>query len=424
MENIELFERLGLAIAIGAAVGVERHWREREERQGARTAGIRTFTMIGMMGGVVALIERVLLPASPYPGLLLAAALVALAAVSAIFELREAIAQESYSVTSVIATMLTFALGALAVLGDMAVASAGGAALVALLAAREFLHAAIRRLQWVELRSAVILLIMTFVLLPVIPAEPLGPFGGVTPREILVLAILLASISFVGYITVRLLGPSRGDVVAGAISGLVSSTAATIAFARRSTGGEAARPLAAGAVSAGAVSLLRTALLVFSLAVSLAPMLLPPLISAAAVMAAYGLFLARRGVAGEGAVAPQANPFELPAVLKMAVLLVAVAFAARAASQYFGDAGLIWASALAGLADVDAPTVTVAGMRNMLTPHTASLAIAAAVLGNLCAKAVYALVFGSRPFALHIWLATSASIAFGAAVFIGQSAAL
>lgn len=422
MENIELFERLGLAIAIGAAVGVERHWREREERRGARTAGIRTFTMIGMMGGVVAHIERVLLPASPYPGLLLAAALVALAVVSAIFELREAIAEDSYSVTSVIATMLTFTLGALAVLGDMALASAGGAALVALLAGREFLHEAIRRLQWVELRSAIILLTMSFVLLPIIPAEPLGPFGGVAPREILVLAILLASISFVGYIAVRLLGPSRGDVVAGAISGLVSSTAATIAFARRSTGGEAAGALVAGAVSAGAVSLLRTALLIFSLAVSLAPILLPPLLAAAGVMAVYGLFLARRGATGDGAVAPQTNPFELSAVLKMAVMLVAVAFAARAASQYFGDAGLIWASALAGLADVDAPTVTVAGMRNTLSAQTASLAIAAAVLANLVAKAVYALMFGSRPFALHLWLATSGSIVVAAAVFLGLSA--
>jgi len=210
MENIELYQRLGLAIAIGAAVGVERHWREKDEPEGARTAGIRTFTMIGMTGGVAGLIEQNIADASAYSGIVLTGFLVALTVVVAIFELREAIAEQSFSVTSVVAAMLTFGLGALAMLGDMTLASAGGASLVAILVSREFLHKAIQRLQWVELRSAVILLAMSFVLLPIIPSEPFGPFGGVAPRSIVVLAIILASISFAGYVAVRMLGPSRG----------------------------------------------------------------------------------------------------------------------------------------------------------------------------------------------------------------------
>lgn len=126
MDNVELYQRLGLAIAIGAAVGVERHWREKDAPEGARTAGIRTFTMFGMAGGVAGLIEKSFGVASAYPGIALTGFLIAIATVMAVFEMREAIAEKSYSVTSVIAAILTFGLGALAALGDMALASAGG----------------------------------------------------------------------------------------------------------------------------------------------------------------------------------------------------------------------------------------------------------------------------------------------------------
>jgi len=416
VDNVELFERLGLAIAIGAAVGVERHWRERDEPEGARTAGIRTFTMFGMAGGVAGLIERSIGVASDYPGIALTGFLIAIATVMAIFEIREAIAEKSFSVTSVIAAILTFGLGALAVLGDMALASAGGAALIGILVSREFLHQAIRRLQWVELRSAVILLAMTFVLLPIIPEAPLGPFGGVSPKSIVLLVIMLASISFVGYVAVRLFGARRGDVLAGAVGGLVSSTATTVSFARRSLTEDAALTLAAGAISAGAVSLLRTALLVATLAGTLLPVLLAPLLTAASLLVVYALSLAQRQQAA-GTQGVPGNPFELAAVAKMALLLAAVAFLARAATQQFGSGGLIVASALSALADVDAATVTVAGLLPSIDVNLAAQAIGVAVVCNMAAKALYAGIFGSLRFLLHLTAATVLSVGAGLIVW-------
>ncbi len=419
MDNVELFERLGLAIAIGAAVGVERHWRERDEPEGARTAGIRTFTMIGMAGGVAGLLERSLGGGASYPGAVIVGFLVVIAIVMAIFELREAIAQQSYSVTSVIVAILTYGLGALAVTGDMVLASAGGAALAALLAGREFLHGAIRQMRWVELRSAIILLTMTFVLLPVIPSDPVGPYGGVVPRSLVLLAITLASISFVGYIAVRTLGASRGDLVGGAIGGLVSSTGTTVEFARRSWevaghDGTGVASLAAGAVAAGAVSLLRTVFLIGALASSVLPQLLVPLGLSTAVMSVYAFLLARRqqGASGERSLG---NPFELTAVAKMAALLTAVAFLARAATAHFGNTGLLAASAISALADVDAVAVTVAGMLPSLDMALAARAIGIAVVTNMVAKAAYAFAFGQRGFAVHLFLATLLAVGAGLA---------
>lgn len=414
MDHVELFQRVGLAIAIGAAVGVERHWRERDEPAGSRTAGIRTFIMVGMVGGIAGLIERSLNPGSGYAGIVTVGFLIAVAAVMAVFELREAIAEDSFSATSVIVAILTFGLGVLAVIGDLVLVSAAGAALVTILASRNFLHASIRRLKWIELRSAVILIAMTFMLLPIIPTEPVGPFGGISPRNLIILVITLASISFAAYLAVRMLGASRGDLLAGAIGGLISSTGTTVAFARRSLVAAGTGSLAAGAIAAGAVSLLRTAALVVMLAPSLAADLILPLGVGAVVMLGHAAFLSfgRQEPAADNL---PGNPFELAAVAKMAALLAGVAFLARAATQYFGSEGLIVASALSALADVDAVTVTIAGMLPTLEPKLAAQAIGIGVIVNMAAKAAYAAVFGSRGFAVHLVVASLLSIAAGMA---------
>ena len=404
MDLIDIFQRLGLAVAIGAAVGVERHWREREEPEGARIAGIRTFTLIGMTGGIAGLLDGQLTPGA-LSGLIIASFLLATAVVLLRFGLMEARAEGSFSATTVIAGITTFGLGALAVTGDMVVASAAGAAMVTVLASREFLHGAIRRLTWVELRSAVVLLAMSFVLLPLIPASPYGPFGGVSPRSLMILVIMLASISYVGYVAVRLVGGGRGDLVAGAVGGLVSSTATTLAMARESQQTTNAAGPAAGAISAGSISLVRTGFLLLALAPALAERLLWGLLVAGALMMAVAVGLVVRGDSSSEADLP-ANPFELLQVIKMALVITVFAFLARAASQIFGDAGLYAVSALTALADVDAVTVTVADMLPKLQPEVAAIAVGIAVASNLSAKVVYAAIAGSAGFALRLAGAT------------------
>ncbi|PSH68808.1 magnesium transporter MgtC [Phyllobacterium brassicacearum] len=410
MEDFEIFQRMGLAIAIGAAVGVERHWREKDEDDGSRTAGIRTFTLIGMLGGATGLIEHSITPPGGFSGIIIIGFLITLTFVFTLFQLREAIAEQNYSVTSVVAAMLTFAFAVVAVLGDMTVASAGGVTLVAVLAGRDFLHAAMRKLRWTELRSAVILLALTFVILPIVPSEPIGPFGGISPSRILTMVIALAAISFCGYAAVRILGSATGEIVGGAVGGLISSTATTVSNARRSLTEDLARPLAAGAISAGGVSMLRTMFLVAMLARPLTMLLLPVLVGGAATMLGYAYLIARRSAAEHPELSVK-NPFDLVEVVKMALLLVGVGFLVRVASQFFGDGGLLIASALSGLADVDAATVTVTGMLSTLSPQTASLAIGLAVLSNTVAKAVYASALGTVRFGVHVWIASLLAIA-------------
>jgi uncharacterized membrane protein (DUF4010 family) len=415
--DLDIFERLALAIAIGAVVGVERHWRERDEAAGARTAGLRTFTLIGMTGGVTGLIAGSTPLSNLSAAILIAVVFAVLSSVIATFHYREQVAEGDFSVTSVIAAMLTFLLGVVALVGDKSVASAGGVVLVTVLASREFLHGFMRRLSWSELKSAIILLAMTFVILPLVPSEPIGPFGGISPANTWILVILLAGISFAGYVAVKILGNRRGELVAGVVGGLVSSTGTTLANARRAAAGTDGLTVAAGALGASSVSCIRTGVLVALLGTTLQWALLPALLTMAAVMIAYALLLARKGSNQHPEQAPK-NPFEFDSVLVMVLILVGVGFLARAASAWFGEQGLLVVSLLSGFADVDATTVTVTGMLHMLDADVASTAIAIAVASNTLAKSAYAVAFGSRQFGLHVAGGSAAAVVAGAVAFV------
>lgn len=414
MDAEELIRRLAAALAIGLLVGTERHWRERQEAAGRRTAGVRTFALTGLLGGIMAVLAA---PVGEVgAALLLGLGLVALLAAQLPFALREAAAENKVSATSLVAALATYSLGALAVRGDIAVAGAAVVAMTAILAARESLHQLMERITWAELRSALVLLSMTLLVMPLVPDEPIARLGGLNPAKIWGLAILLAAISYLGYLAVRLMGPERGLVLSGAAGGLVSSTAVTLANARAAAEGGAALALAAGALIAGAVSCLRTIGIVVFIAPDVARLLALPLGVAALAMGLAGLAVARRANADGGSAAPPENPFELVAVLKIALLLAAVALASRLAAEKLGPAAVLAVAALTGLADVDAVALSVP----LLAPATLTLEIAAqavlvAVGMNICAKATYALVLGGGRFGAVYAALSLAAGAVGAA---------
>ena len=393
MSTEELLHRLAAALAIGLLVGTERHWRERQEPPGRRTAGVRTFSLTGLFGGVMAVLAASL--GQNGGALLLGFGLAALLAAQLPFALREADAENKVSATGLVAALGTYGLGALAVLGDMAVAGAAAVAMTAILASRESLHGLMARITWPELRSALVLLSMTLLVMPLVPDEPIALLGGLNPAKIWRFAILLAAISYLGYLAVRLMGPERGLLFSGAAGGLISSTAVTLSNARAAAAGGAALVLAAGALMAGAVSCLRTIGIVAFIAPTVAGFLLVPLGIAGLGMALGGFVLVRRtGADGAPARAPD-NPFELSAVLKIALLLAVVALISKLAAEKLGPEAVLAVAAITGLADVDAVALSVP----LLAPATISLEFAAhavlvAVAVNISAKAGYALALG------------------------------
>src|SRR6185437_6218893 len=271
MEFAELLSRVALSFGIGLLIGLERGWHTRRARPGSRTAGVRTFAISGLVGGVIGALARtsdgVLSIAS---SILIGSSLLAYSGVIAFFTRDENRATGTFSATTTIAALLTFVLGMYALLGDVRVAAAAAVVTAGILIVREGLHDWVARITLREFESGLILLAMSFIALPMLPDRVLGPLGGVNIRTVWIIAIVLALVSFVGYVSVKLFGERRGTLLAAAAGGLISSTAVTLANARRVASGEgSARILAPAAVLATAVSFVRVAVLVSILAPAL-----------------------------------------------------------------------------------------------------------------------------------------------------------
>jgi len=414
MDLQDLLSRLAVAFGIGLLIGIERGWKSRAAQPGSRAAGIRTFAVTGLLGGIVGALAQ----AAGGPvgaGVLLAIGFAAYAGVIALFTRDENRAAKSVSATTAIAGMATFALGAYALIGDMRVAAAAAVAITGILAMREDLHGWIAELTWPELRSALVLLAMTFIILPIVPDDPIGPFGGVNARQVWLIAIVLAGVSFLGYAAVKYVGARRGILLAAAAGGLVSSTAVAATSARRAAAGEGSpRLLAAGVALATAISFLRVVVIAAALQPVLLRWLAPPLVTAAIVAAAYAVASVYWRPDGSGrhrAVAFR-NPFGFWSVVGFALLLGAVIVIGRVLGEQLGSTGAIVGAAAMGLADVDAVTVSMARLvPQPLGPTAATFAILAAVLSNTASKLAIGAVIGGGRFALEVAAMSAACIA-------------
>jgi uncharacterized membrane protein (DUF4010 family) len=229
VDTLQLIERLTVALAIGLVIGIERGWKQREEAEGERAAGLRTHALAGLLGGVWGALA---LAAGAWGAIALGLAFVAFTAVIATFRYREMVHDETFGATTVVAAMVAFALGALAVMGDVTAAAAAGVAATVLLALKTALHGWLKRLTWEELRAGLILAAMTVTLLPLLPDRELARWFPVNPREVWLLTILIAVLSFAGYVAIRITRPSRGVLLSGLAGGFVSSTAVTLNMAR------------------------------------------------------------------------------------------------------------------------------------------------------------------------------------------------
>ncbi len=371
---------LAVAALAGMAVGLEREWSGHATGPAARFAGLRTFFLLGLLGGIA--------------GLLLAEGLVAPAA--AILAGGAGLAVAAYVVaakrpgadpdgTTEAAALVVLALGTLAGLGYMAIASGATAVVVLALGEKTRLHRLVQRIGQVELRAALQFAVLALVVLPLLPEGPYGPLGGIRPRELWIIVLLFSGLSFLGYLAQRIAGPRLGYPIAGLLGGIVSSTAVTLHFARQSRSEPAAAlPLALGVIGACTVLLPRVAVLAGILNPGVAGVLLPPLAGAAAV----GVLMVARGLARP--YTPQApatnatrSPLRLGPAVRMALLFQAVLMAMVFVRARFGSTGVLTSAAALGLTDVDALVLSMTSMgTEPATVHLAAQAIAVGILSN------------------------------------------
>ncbi len=406
----------GLLVAAlgGAGIGVERQWSGHASGDKARFAGIRTFTLLGLVAGSAGWLARS--GHTPLAVLLLAvpAGLTVVAYARA--------SRHDIDATTEVAACVTLAAGVLAGLGRGTEASSIIAVSVLLLVEKSRIHRLVARLATHEIRAAARFAVMAMVVLPLLPVGPFGPWASVRPRALWLLVLFFSGLSFGGYIARRLVGPRRGYPVTGALAGLVSSTNATFTLARLSREpGHGAAPLATGALAACTVLfprvLVATLVLDPRVALALTPYVVAPI--------AVGLFplawRARGPVEAEPSGPPPGNPLQVWPALQMAATFQVVLLVVAGMRRTFGEGGLLATAAVLGLTDVDALTISMArSAGDGVAPHVAARAIATGILANCLMKAGLAAAFGSRAFAVRTAGAlVGMAIALGAALLTG-----
>lgn len=405
--------KLGLALLIGLIVGLERGWREREAPAGSRAAGIRTYAISGLLGGIVAAVAQALGSAVVF-----ALGLLGFAGIFGWFAWQESRRDRTYSVTGAIAALCVFALGGLAVAGDRTAAAAAGVALAGVLASREALHGLLRRISWVELRSVLLLAAMTAIGLSLLPDRTIDPWGGVNPWQIWFFTVLTAAISYGGYVGIRVLGPGRGVLISALAGALVSSTAVTVAFARRAAAGELVTALSGGASLAAMVSALRVLAIVTIVRPALGLAIAVPALLAAFVFGLAGAVLLGRHRHKPTAAPQLGNPFDLGPLLLFAASFAVVAAVSAALTQALGSAGVVLVSGLSGIADVDVASLSAARLVGQGVPvSTAASAVLLAIALNAGARLGAALVVGPRRFFSLLLGITFVAVALGATAF-------
>lgn len=379
------FISVALALGIGLLIGVER---ERRKGRGPNRsfAGVRTFTIVALVGAAVQLLGQAWLTA-------VAAALVAALALTSYWRDRSG----DPGVTTEIALFLTFVLGVLA-LPHPAIAAGAGVVVAGLLAARGPLQQfATRTLSEVELRNALILAGAALVILPLTPDRSLPALAGVNPRRVWQLVVLILTVQAVGDVALRLLGARLGLALSGLVSGFVSSTATIATMGARAARHAELRPACLAGAWFSTVSTVVLLLLITALTYPSGLARVAPLLGAAlSVALLIGLVAFRRSPIPAEETPSRGRAFSLGQAIALALLFTGIATLAAWAQHAFGTEATLLATALAGVADAHSAAAAVLGLaaRGEIDAGVMALGVLLAFSTNTVGKIVAAYVAG------------------------------
>jgi len=399
---------LVVALAVGLLIGLERGWKERGDPVGSRVAGFRTFGLIGLAGGLAATLDS-------GNGIVIAATAIGLA-----FLLREGFeaqigATRVVSATTMVAALITFSLGAAAIRTSPLVAASAGVITAFILWLRTPMHRLLDLIEERELSAFLRLLLISIVVLPVVPAEQLGPYGVINPREIWLLVVLISGLGFIGYLGVKFLGERGGVGLLALVGGLASSTAVTLSLAQLSRADrEHHTAFAGGTSTAWAVMFVRTVIIVAGIRITLLPSLWVPLgamFAATVIMALLALLRVPEKAPAQLALP---NPLDLKSALIFAAVVAGALVLSRMAQEAWGAGGILGFAALAGTVDADAVTVSMSRLGSeQIADHVAARAIVIATMANTAFKGVMATVAGTGAYGRQVLVMSAVTLAVG-----------
>ncbi|MFP4248459.1 MAG: MgtC/SapB family protein [Armatimonadota bacterium] len=373
---------------LGAFIGLER------ERREMRPLGIRSFIFIAGSGAVAAQVADEtgmvwVLPAA----FIVVGSLILIGHIGYLQEGR-------HGLTTELAAVMTFGIGVMVITGPLELAVALGVVTAAILHFKPQLHALADRAGSKDIFAMVQVGLVAFVVLPVLPNETYGPFDVLNPHNVWLMVVLVSGINLVGYVALKLIGSRHGGVISGLLGGMVSSTATTFSFSRRSHDAESfSFPAALAIILASAVAVPRMAVEIGVVNASfLSDAWLPLLIIFAASTAPFAVLWFTSGGRSEGEAPEVKNPVQIGSALIFGLLYGIVTLGLAAAEHHYGEAGTYAVSFISGLTDVDAITLSTArlvGEEQMGTAQAVDV-IVIAYLSNMLFKGGLAAFVGSR----------------------------
>ena len=402
--DVETAQSLAIALAVGLIVGLERGWKRTTLDDDADDGpGARTFSLIGLSGGLGALLKPDFFAVFIFFG-------VAIIAVTGY--LKSSRDKQAAGYTTEIALLITWVLGFLAVRENASLAIAAAVITALILGLKPEIHGVLRQIQRLELLSTLQLLVVAAVVLPLLPDKDLW-VEGLNLHLIGWFVLLVLSLSWLGYVCLRLFGERVGILVTALLGGLTSSTAVTASFARRS----AEQPLLAASLSTGilvacTIMPIRMIILVAVINPALLTAILPGLATLIGIplIATFLSLTKPRTRQPDSGTLNLGNPLDLLSAAWFAAFLTALFVVVPWVQALFGDAGIYAAAALSGLTDVDAISLTLARKSLSSIPaSTASLGIVVAATCNTFVKAVLSSTFSkgglNRSTSVYLFLA-------------------
>lgn len=403
MTNYEIFLRFGSALLIGILIGMQREHAD-EKKHSKLFAGARTFALISLLGATGALITDFFEVSAVFVGLF-----VVLGTLIAIAYAIQALKYESFGQTTEVAALLTALIGAVSYIHSIELAAALGVAVTVLLAIKWEMRNLVEIITREDIYATLQFAVITAIVLPVLPNQTYGPppLDVLNPHNIWRMVVFISGINFLGYILVKVAGPRRGIGLSGLLGGLASSTANTLSFTQRSKREpDLTKPFATAIIIGWVVMFVRVLVEVAVINMQLLNVLWPSIVAMGIFGLVYAIYLYVSQPALDEEEIQVSNPFELAPAIKFGLLYALVLVISKAAQVYLGTQGVYISSFLAGLADVDAITLSVADLSlksGGISIEMAKRAVVLAATSNTLAKGVMVLFLGTRSLRRVVW---------------------
>ncbi len=418
--NIDTVWNFATALLIGALIGIEREKRKIEDGDSA-TAGLRTFILFAQVGAMAGWLSQV----TNMPWLLVSGLVAVAVPVVAGYVLEARATSSQLGLTTEVAAIATYLLGAMATLGQTELAVGLAIATAAVLAYKQPLHGAVAKLAWDDVFAGLRLLIASFIVLPLLPDRALDPWGALNPSAMWLQVLLISGLSLVGYAATRGLGSDKGVALTAITGGLVSSTAVTLSFVQQSRERAAAGAhyaLASGIILAWCIMFARVIIEVFVVNRALVMSVLVPFAAMEVVACVFAWIYFRRHAATASEASSVGhdlaveNPFSLTAAAKFAAFFSIVLLMVKVVQQTMPAGSIYVVAALAGLTDVDAIALSMAELAKQGDAGVAANAIVVAAVTNTLVKCGMVLVLGAPALRPPLVIATAIILAAGVGV--------